>query len=194
MVKKVFIKNSDDDLCTLFTTLLPSSTTFGIEAKLESNKTKWATFFVASEPPDIAIEQSAFFIAKISLTPSPVIATTFCLFFNDLTKAAFCSGVTRPNTVYLSANSSISWIEIPSSEIYLSAFSTPQDFAISLAVNGLSPEIILISTPLSLNHFIVSGASFLMWSAKINKATGEMTPFNFSSLIVALEWANIKTL
>ena len=40
IVKKVFIKNREEELSTLFITLLPSQTTFGIELKLESNKTK----------------------------------------------------------------------------------------------------------------------------------------------------------
>ena len=41
----------------------------------DTNKTTLATFLVAGEPFAIATEQSAFFMANTSLTPSPVIAT-----------------------------------------------------------------------------------------------------------------------
>ncbi len=60
----------------LLITRLPSDTTLGILAKLESIKTKCDTLRAASEPDAIAIEVSASLNAKISLTPSPVIATT----------------------------------------------------------------------------------------------------------------------
>ena len=47
----------------------------GKELKLESNKTIFATDFIAGDPFAIAIEQFAVFIAKMSLIPSPVMAT-----------------------------------------------------------------------------------------------------------------------
>ena len=61
----------------LFTTLLPSITTDGIQAKLESNKTSCDACAAASLPDAIAILQSASFSARTSFTPSPVIATVF---------------------------------------------------------------------------------------------------------------------
>ena len=81
----------------------PSATTLGIEPKLESSNTKWLTLRAASEPLAKAIEQSASFKAKMSFTPSPVIATVFPNSFKVITNNFFCAGETRPNTVYLSA-------------------------------------------------------------------------------------------
>ena len=54
----------------------------------------------ASLPEATEIAQSASFIAKISFTPSPVIATVLPACLIERIKSAFCSGVTRPNTVY----------------------------------------------------------------------------------------------
>ena len=73
----VFTKNSEAERVMLLIVLLPSLTTLGIDAKLESNKIICETLFVASLPFCIAILQSAAFNAKTSLTPSPVIATVF---------------------------------------------------------------------------------------------------------------------
>ncbi len=66
--------------------------------KSESSSTTCAACIAASLPEAIAIEQSAFFIARISLTPSPVIATVLPAFFSASTIFCFCSGVVRPNT------------------------------------------------------------------------------------------------
>ena len=60
---------------TLLTTRRPSVTTCVICPKSESNKTTCATWVAASLPEAMAMLQSALFMAKISLTPSPVIAT-----------------------------------------------------------------------------------------------------------------------
>ena len=84
---------------------LPSATTFGIDAKLLSSKTRLETFFAASLPEAMATEQSASFRARTSFTPSPVIATVCFFFLSDLTSNSFWSGVTLPNIVYLSAAS-----------------------------------------------------------------------------------------
>jgi len=59
----------------LLITFLPSITTFGIDAKFESNKTKLDTFLVTSLPDAMAMLQSASLSASTSFTPSPVIAT-----------------------------------------------------------------------------------------------------------------------
>ena len=85
----VFTKNKDAERCILFIVLLPSATTLGIDAKLESKSTNWATFFVASLPFCIAILQSAAFNAKTSFTPSPVMATVFPLLFSASTNSFF---------------------------------------------------------------------------------------------------------
>ena len=172
IVKKVFIRNNELDFWMLLITLLPSATTLGMLAKLLSSSTKWLTLRVASLPLAIAIEQSASFKAKISLTPSPVMATLCPLFFKALTKIIFCSGLTLPNTVYFSAASTTCCSLNPSKLINFSAFSTPTLRLTSLTVIGLSPLIIFTSTALSLNHCKVTAASSLMWSSITIIATG----------------------
>ena len=100
-----FTRNRLADRCTLLTTRLPSYTTSGICAKSESSNTTCAACAAASLPDAIATLQSASFIAKISLTPSPVIATVCPLICNAFTSFCFCFGVTRPKTVYCSTAS-----------------------------------------------------------------------------------------
>ena len=85
----VFTRNNDADLSRLFMERLPSATTFGIDAKLLSRSTRLLTFFAASEPEAIAIEQSDSFNASTSLTPSPVIATVCPFAFRAFTSNNF---------------------------------------------------------------------------------------------------------
>ena len=85
----------------LLTTLRPSSTTAGIFPKSDSSSTSCEACTAASLPEAMATEQSDSFIARISLTPSPVMATVCPASFSALTKSFFCSGETRPKTVYL---------------------------------------------------------------------------------------------
>ena len=87
---------------------LPSFTTCGMEAKLESSKTRFETVRAASLPEAIAMLQSASFSARTSFTPSPVIATAWPWSFNACTNFSFCCGVTRPNTLYCSIAPAIS--------------------------------------------------------------------------------------
>ena len=94
----VLTKKSEHVLCKLLTTRRPSATTSGSAEKLELIETRCATFLAASEPEPIAIEQSATFRAKMSLTPSPVIATTWPASLSDSMIVCFCSGETRPKT------------------------------------------------------------------------------------------------
>jgi len=47
----------------------------------------------------MAIEHSAFFIARMSLTPSPVMATFLPVACNASTSCFFCSGFTRPKNL-----------------------------------------------------------------------------------------------
>lgn len=91
------------------TTCLHSNTTYGIRPKSESKSTVCAACAAASLPDAIAILQSASFIASISFTPSPVMATVCFCFWSALTMSCFCLGVTLPNTVYLSTASVISF-------------------------------------------------------------------------------------
>ena len=183
--KIVFVTNNDAVLCKLFTTRLPSSTTAGNLAKLESSKIICEMFLAASAPLAIAIEQSERFKAKISLTPSPVMATVLPASFRAITKTSFCSGVTLPNTVYCKAIFLTSSKDIPSNETYLSALAIPASDAIADTVLALSPEITLISTPLFLNQANVSAASSLMWSLITIKATASSVPEYLLSLMTS---------
>ena len=70
-----FTRNRLADLWILFTTRLPSNTTDGIQAKLDSRSTTCDACTAASLPDAIATLQSASFNASTSFTPSPVIAT-----------------------------------------------------------------------------------------------------------------------
>ena len=150
VVKKVFIRYREEEFWILFITRLPSKTTRGIDEKLLSKSTIWLTFLAASLPEATLTAQSASFMARISLTPSPVMATVFPSALMALTRIAFCSGVTRPNTVYLLATEITSFSFNPSKEIYFSALETPTLFATSETVTGLSPEITLMATSLAL--------------------------------------------
>ena len=77
----------------------PSPTTFGSRSKRPSSSTSCDTALVADVAVSIAIPMSARFSAGMSLTPSPVIATVCPAACNASTRARFCSGSTRPNTV-----------------------------------------------------------------------------------------------
>ena len=99
-ISKVFIIYSAEEFFTLLITRLPSFTILGIEPKLLSCKTRLETFLAASLPDATETAQSASFIARISFTPSPVIATVLPAFLIERISIAFCSGVTRPKTVY----------------------------------------------------------------------------------------------
>ncbi len=73
----------------------PSAMTLGTPAKSLFKRTSFAARRAASEPSPMAIEQSASFMARISFTPSPVIATVFPCFFRALTRDFFWAGLTR---------------------------------------------------------------------------------------------------
>ena len=105
--KMFFTKNRLAERSTLLTTRLPSQTTEGICAKSESSRTTCAACEAASLPDAIATLQSASFMARISLTPSPVIATVCLSFWSACTNCCFCFGVTLPKTVYSLTASSI---------------------------------------------------------------------------------------
>lgn len=67
----------------------------GTAEKSEFKRTSLALRRAASEPSPMAMEQSASFIARISLTPSPVMATVLPCFLRALTSCFFWLGVTR---------------------------------------------------------------------------------------------------
>ena len=68
--------------------------------KSESSNTTCAVSLATSAPDPIAIEQSDSFIANMSFTPSPVIATFNPSSFKALMICFFCSGFTLPKMVY----------------------------------------------------------------------------------------------
>ena len=76
--------------------------------------------------------------------------------------------------------------------MYLSALSIPTRFDTSDTVIGLSPEITLICTPLSLNHFIVVIASLLTLSAIIINASAEKSSGIKSSTSEDFDQAKFK--
>ncbi len=73
----------------------PSSIILGTASKPESKRTNLAARRAASEPSPIASETSASFMAKISFTPSPVMATVFPCFLRAMMRSFFSAGVTR---------------------------------------------------------------------------------------------------
>ena len=73
----------------------PSSIILGTESKSEFRSTILLARRAASEPSPMARLTSASFIARMSLTPSPVIATVLPCFFKALTSCFFSDGVTR---------------------------------------------------------------------------------------------------
>ena len=190
----VFVKNNEDVLWMLLITLLPSATTEVKTLKLESNKTNWEIFFAASEPLAIAIEQSALFKARMSLTPSPVIATHLPASFKAITSASFWSGETLPKIVNFLANFLTCSIVLPSRFTYKLWFLIPAFLAISATVTGSSPEITLISTLLSANHFKIWGASSLMWSSNKMTPTQVISNGNLSFSIFDFDVQTIRHL
>ena len=83
---------------------------------------------------------------------------------------------------------------MPSKLINLSAFRIPTRLETSETVIGLSPEITLTSTSLSLNHCTVLIASSRILSAKTITAIGLKSFGNSLSLMGASAFANAKTL
>ena len=148
--KTFFTKNNEPERSKLFTTRRPSSTICGIREKSESSSTNCATCEAAWEPEAIATEQSASFKAKISFTPSPVIATVCPAFCKIFTILRFSSGFTRPKTVFSNTIFSKSH---PSDKFERStnflAFLIPAFSATIETVSALSPEITFTSTPCS---------------------------------------------
>ena len=79
-------------------TLRPSPTTSGRPEKSPLSRVICATPRTASTLVPMAMEQSAFLRAGMSLTPSPVMATVWPSSWRADTSFFFWSGVTRPKT------------------------------------------------------------------------------------------------
>ena len=71
----VLTKNTPATRVMLLTTRRPSSRMWGRAVKSESSSTTWAACRAAWLPWAMAMEQSAFRMARMSFTPSPVMAT-----------------------------------------------------------------------------------------------------------------------
>ena len=78
----------------------PSAMILGTPEKSELKRTSLADLLAASLPSPMAMEQSASFMARISLTPSPVIATVRPCFLRASTRCFFSVGVTRVKIEY----------------------------------------------------------------------------------------------
>ena len=97
-----FTRNRFAARSMLAITRRPSATTSGRWENLPSSSTSCATARVAGEPLPMATPMSASFKASASLTPSPVIATTWPVLWSAPTTSRFCWGVTRPNALRFS--------------------------------------------------------------------------------------------
>jgi hypothetical protein len=156
----------------------PSATTSGRWANLPSSRTSWATARVAAAPFPIATPMSASLSASASLTPSPVIATTWPRLCSAVTMARFCCGDTRPNTLRWSTISAIPAGSSGRSRASKASVArvTPGTWtaqATAPTVRGLSPEITLRATPCSVKKFRVAVASSRIRSARITSAAGD---------------------
>ena len=142
--------------------------------------TMWAACFAASEPDAIAMPQSASLIASTSFTPSPTMATVMPAACHALMKACFCSGLTRPKTLYFmtaclkAVGSSGSLV----ASTYFSAPAMPAFLATLETVSGLSPDRTLIATPDFAKYANVSFASSLITSDMMMAAIGVTAPLS----------------
>ena len=129
----------------------PSSTAATIEAKLSSVSVSAAASLATSVPVmPIAMPMSAFLSAGASLTPSPVIATTWPWACSAVTTRSLCEGETRAKTVMSSSARSSSASSIASSsapETTRPCCRSPISRAIASAVTGWSPVIITTRMP-----------------------------------------------
>jgi hypothetical protein len=120
-------------------------------AKLSSASTKSAASLAASVPfMPIATPTSARFSAGASLTPSPVIATTWPAACSACTRRSLCSGLARANTsvssaTFRSCSSSRFSISVPLKAALPGPM--PSRSPIACAVSTWSPVIILTRMP-----------------------------------------------
>ena len=115
-------------------------------------------------------------MASASLTPSPVMATTWFCVCNACTMAFFWSGSTRPSTSTFSSTRASSFTSSGSSRASIATGSwSPVSFtlrAMAPTVTGLSPEITRQRTPCSRNQASVRSASSRIFSEHNTNATG----------------------
>ena len=124
----------------------------------------------------MAMPRSASLMASASLTPSPVMATTWFCVCSACTMAFFWSGSTRPSTSTFSSTRASSFTSSGSSRASIATGSwSPVSFtlrAMAPTVTGLSPEITRQRTPCSRNQASVRSASSRIFSEHNTNATG----------------------
>ena len=138
---------------------LPSSTAFTIDAKLSSVSTISEASLATSVPViPIATPISEFFKAGASFTPSPVIATTWPLFFKAFKILTLCSGLTLAHitilSTILSSSSSLNLSNSSPLKALSPSLNNPNSFVIAIAVSLWSPVITTVLMPADL-HFII---------------------------------------
>ncbi len=169
----------------------PSATTPGRVANLPSSNTSCATDRVAAAPDPMATPMSASLRASASLTPSPVIATTWPRDCSAPTIARFWAGVTRPKTEFVSKTvANASWSSGRSRASIASSTCSPTFRATAPTVRGLSPEMTFSATPCSRKYSNVSAASGRTRSANSTNATASRSPGSVSPSSGASERAS----
>ena len=125
----------------------------------------------------MAMPKSAFFNARASLTPSPVIATTSPSACSAAAIWRFCSGLTRPKTLCcftLCKNLVGSLSGSGKSRASIATALRPTWRATAWTVVGASPEITLISTPCLAKYCKVFCASGRIFSSNTSRASGRV--------------------
>ena len=153
----------------------PSDTMYGTALNASSSSTSWASPRVAAVPDPIAIPRSASLRASASLTPSPVMATTWPARCSDSTIARFCAGVTRPKTAPAATASSKPAASGSGSDRASTGASAPRtpSWAASVpTVCGWSPDSTFTVTPSRARKASVCAASARNCSANSSRATG----------------------
>ena len=119
-----------------------------------------ASLATAVPESPMAMPISAFFRAGASLTPSPVIATTWPSALRACTIRSLCSGATRANTAtVLTRSVSAAADSASSSAPSITSPSIPSSHATVAAVIRWSPVIIFTVIPACLHRAIASRAS-----------------------------------
>src|SRR5512132_3806439 len=173
----------------------PSAITAGRVAKRPSMRTSSATAREAALPLPMAMPRSASLRASTSLTPSPVMATTWPRAPRASTISRFWRGTTRPNTERASSRSArAAW---PSgrerASTGWSAPPMPTWAAMAPTVRGWSPETTLTWTPSAANQATVSAASPRTWSPITTMARGSSPAGGRSPSRGRAEWARSST-
>ena len=157
----------------------PSRMASGTIEKSSRTRTRSATPRVAGLPLCIATPTSAVRTGRMSLTPSPVMATYRPRRFSAVTSRAFRCGSTRPKIVVrtatsASASSSRSTRSRP--EVASVSAAIPSWRPIAATVLGSSPDTIFTSIPRARSPSTVARASGRSSSTNVRNASGSSGP------------------